>query len=177
MGTAQRPCSVKLIAGVISSSEIFSNQAEEKLVEAFGGIDYRSKTIDFDFTKYYADEMGTVLKRYFLSFSKLIDPARLAEIKIFTNEAEGCFAERTPALKRSVNIDPGYITDAKLVLASTKNYSHRIYLSNGIYAETTLFYQKNSFRTFNWTYPDYKTKDYINIFNDIRDIFMNQREH
>jgi len=176
MGTAEHPCLVKLIAGFISSSEVFSNQAEEKLVEAFGGIDYRSKTIDFDFTKYYANEMGTVLKRYFLSFSKLIDPVRLAEIKIFTNEVEGGFAQRAPAFKRSVNIDPGYITDAKLVLASTKDYSHRIYLSKGIYAETTLFYQKNTFQPLSWTYPDYRTDAYINIFNDIRDIFMGQRE-
>ena len=176
MGSTECPCPVKLIAGVISSSEIFSNQTEEKLIEAFGSIDYKSKTIDFDFTNYYTEEMGTVLKRYFLSFSKLIDPAHLTDIKIFTNEVERCFSSKTSALKRSVNIDPGYITDAKLVLASTKDYSHRIYLSKGIYAEITLFYQKNTFWPFNWTYPDYRTDDYINIFNDIRDIFMSQRK-
>jgi hypothetical protein len=175
MGKAEKPCSVKLIAGIISSSEIFSNQAEKKLTRAFGSIDYRSRIIDFNFTCYYTGEMGTALKRYFLSFSRLISPERLSEIKIFTNALETGLAKKTRTLNRPVNIDPGYVTDAKLVLASTKDYSHRIYLARGIYAETTLFYQKNTFRPYSWTYPDYKTVDYIDIFNEIRGIFMRQR--
>jgi hypothetical protein len=172
MGNVECPCPVKLIAGVISSSETASRQAEESLAEAFGVIDYKSKMIDFDFTSYYTEEMGTGLKRYFLGFKKLIDPANLANIKIFTNEAERLISAKTASFKRAVNIDPGYITAAKLVLASTKDYSHRIYLCDGIYAETTLSYRKDTFRPLDWTYPDYRTDDYIGIFNDMRDIFM-----
>jgi hypothetical protein len=175
MGKVQNPCPVKLVAGIISSSERFSCQAEEKLKKAFGSIDYKSRIMDFNFTGYYADEMGPDLKRYFLSFSKLMEPERLSAIKIFSNKLEAGLAKKTPALTRPVNIDPGYINDAKLVLASTKDYSHRIYLSRGIYAETTLFYQKNSFKPYSWTYPDYRTENYIDIFNEMRNIFMQQR--
>jgi hypothetical protein len=175
MGKAQKPCSVKLITGIISSSKLVSNQAEKKLTYAFGRIDYKSEIIDFNFTDYYAKEMGVDLKRRFLSFSKHISPEQLPKIKIFTNRLEESFAGGTHSFKRSVNIDPGYVTDAKLVLATTKDYSHRIYLSRGIYAETTLFYQKNTFKPYDWTYPDYKTDYYIRVFNEIRNIFMCQR--
>ena len=106
---------------------------------------------------------------------QLIDPAKLSEIKLKTNRMELLFAKSTRARKRTVNIDPGYINDAKLVLASTKDYNHRLYILKGIYQEVTLTFQSGSFRFFDWTYPDYRTDDYIAIFNHIRELFMNQR--
>ncbi|HOK40243.1 MAG TPA: DUF4416 family protein, partial [bacterium] len=75
---------------------------------------------------------------------------------------------------RQVNIDPGYINLAKLVLVSTKDYSHRIYLSNGIYAEATLFFRHNQFETFPYTYPDYATDEVRNILKEIRKLFKSQ---
>ena len=176
MGTAARPHQVKLIAGVITSSEDIFNYTEELLRKAFGPTDYRSPTIDFDFTDYYKKDMGPGLKRRFISFEKLIDPASLANIKLITNKLEAIIAKKIKIVKRPVNIDPGFVSEAKLVLASTKDYSHRIYLNKGIYAEITLYYKDNSFRGWSWTYPDYKTADYIRIFNEIRNIYMQRRQ-
>ena len=175
MGTILKTHPVKLISGVIASSTAFFSETEKKLTKSFGPIDYRSRIIDFDCTDYYLAEMGKDLKRRFFSFKKLIDPVKLSEIKLKTNKVELLFAKSTRARKRTVNIDPGYINDAKLVLASTKDYNHRLYIANGIYQEITLTFQSSSFRPFDWTYPDYRTDDYIVIFNHIRELFMNQR--
>jgi len=175
MGVIINPYPVKLISGVIASSPVLFSEIEKKLTKSFGAIDYRSCIIDFDCTDYYSAEMGKDLKRRFFSFKKLIDPGKLSELKLKTNKMELLFAKSTRARKRIVNIDPGYINDAKLVLASTKDYNHRLYIANGIYQEITLTFQSSSFRPFDWTYPDYRTDDYIVIFNHIRELFMNQR--
>ena len=175
MGTILNPHPVKLISGVIASPTVLFSEVEKKLTKSFGPIDYISRIIDFDCTDYYTAEMGNDLKRRFFSFKKLIDPVKLSEIKLKTNKMELLFAKSTRARKRIVNIDPGYINDAKLVLASTKDYNHRLYIANGIYQEITLTFQSSSFRPLDWTYPDYRTGDYIAIFNYIRELFMAQR--
>ena len=175
MGIAQRPRPVKLITGIITSSQAFFNHTEKLLVKAFGRLDYKSRNIDFNCTEYYAKDMGTGLFRVFLSFDMLIDPARLAPVKLIANKIEERLARLTrDTLKRPVNIDPGYITAAKLILASTKDYSHRIYLDKGIYAETTLIYRDKRFASCDWAYSDYRTDECIGIFTEIRDIFMRQ---
>lgn len=168
-------CGVKLIAGIIASSENIFFKTEEALQRILGPLDYRSQTIKFDFTDYYQRDMGPDLKRRFVSFERLIDPTALSRIKLITNRLERRLSKDIKSVRRAVNIDPGYITGAKLVLASTKDYSHRIYLEKGIYAEVTLYYKKGSFRYWDWTYPDYKTEDYIRIFNEIRSIYMRQK--
>ncbi len=135
----------------------------------FGAVDYKSPIYDFNLTDYYRKEMGPSLKRQFLSFSELIAPTKLAKIKLFTNKLEKRYSKNG---KRLINIDPGYVTASKLVLATTENYYHRIYLDRGIFAEVTLYFKKGSFQPFEWTYPDYKTKGYIETFNHIREIYM-----
>jgi hypothetical protein len=125
----------------------------------------------FDFTDYYAEEMGENLNRRFVSFERLIDPEKLASIKRKTCSMEKKFSEKG---SRTVNIDPGYITLAKVVLASTKNFFHRIYIGKGIYAEITLAWQKGEYKTFRWTFPDYATEKYMGILKDIRDIYSIQ---
>lgn len=165
-------CRVKLIAGIITSSEDTFSKTEEALQRAFGPIDYRSQTIRFDFCDYYQKDMGPDLKRRFISFKRPINPAVLSRIKLITNRLERQLSKDIKGVKRAVNIDPGYVTGAKLILASTKDYSHRIYLNKGIYAEVTLYYKNGSFRWWDWTYPDYKTDAYIKIFNQIRRIYM-----
>jgi hypothetical protein len=177
MGKTEKPSPVKLVTGIISSSQELFEKCEKPLVRHFGEIDYKSKSMDFNFTDYYSKDMGMGLSRRFWSFKNLIDPSRLGLVKIFTNTLEARFARASKVSKRPINIDPGYITDAKLVLASTKDYSHRIYLGKNIYAEITLFYQKNTFHPNKWTYPDYRTDEYIAVFNDIRAIFMKHRRH
>ena len=128
MGTATFPHPVKLITGIIASSENGFSESEALLQKEFGSIDYKSDILKFDFTNYYQKDMGSGLKRCFFSFERLIDPADLADVKLITNKLEDGISKAISDAKRPVNIDPGYLSDAKLVLASTKNHSHRIYL-------------------------------------------------
>lgn len=171
MGVIKEPSKVKLIFGLISSNEKIFLDVEKVLSNKFGPIDFSSATLAFTFTSYYNQEMGEHLKRKFISLERLIKPDSLSDIKLFTNKLEAKFSNNN---KRRINIDPGYISSGKLVLASTKDYSHRIYLKNGIFAETTLFYENNSFNPMKWTYPDYRTKEYIDIFNNLYKIYFKQ---
>ena len=113
--------------------------------------------------------MGADLKRIFLFFERPVTPDRLADIKNITNEIEDSFCRNTENLpERPINIDPGYMTLAKVVLASTKDYAHRIYIGKGIYAEVTLFYQDKTFQPLLHTYPDYRSGEYVDLFNKAR---------
>ena len=162
---------VKLVVGCIFKKESALSRAELILKRRFGKIDFSSRILPFNHTVYYEKEFGIDLKRKFLSFQKLILPQQLPQIKIITNKIE---ARLSLDSARQVNIDPGYLDLSKLILASTKDYKHRIYLNKGIYAEVTLFYQDSAFRFWEWTYPDYKTAEYIDIFNRIREIYAQQ---
>ncbi|MEW6088149.1 MAG: DUF4416 family protein [bacterium] len=162
---------VKLITAIYTNQINLFTVIEEKLAGKFGDIDSKSEIFDFNYTDYYEKEMGKDLKKRFISFEKLIEPPELADIKIFTNHVESQYLKDN---KRRVNIDPGYLTLAKLVLASTKDYSHRIYLKSGIYAEVTLFYQDNEFRCLPWTYPDYKSEFGLSFFKKARSVYHKQ---
>ncbi|MDD5236773.1 MAG: DUF4416 family protein [Candidatus Omnitrophica bacterium] len=171
MGKIAYPENVKLIIGLITNNPSAYEKVKKILARRFGKIDFESEGFEFGFTEYYEKEMGSGLKKYFLSFGRLIEPCAIAKIKIFTNSIEAKFALHS---KRTINIDPGYLSLAKLVLATTKDYNHRIYLSRGIYAEVTLSYTGKTFQSYEWTYPDYKTQNYINTFNKIREIYYQQ---
>lgn len=174
MGKVKDPLAVKLVVGMISGEESLFEQAEKKLREKFGSLDFRSSLLPFDCTNYYRKKMQIDLKRKFISFSSLIDPAKIVEIKLFTNQLEQNFLY-PHSRQRRLNIDPGYITLAKLVLATSKNFQHRIYLQKGIYAEITLRYKRGKgFTYWEWTYPDYRSKEYIEIFNHLREIYCHQ---
>jgi len=164
MGIPFKPQKVKLFFGFISKDEDLFLEIERILSKKFGPIDFTSKIIPFDYTGYYHDELGDGLKRKFISVKRLIAPEKLADIKLLTNKIENKFSFHK---KRRINIDPGYVSGGKLVLATTKDYGHRVYLGKGIFAEVTLFYQDGTFNPWPWTYPDYKTKDYIEIFNHL----------
>jgi hypothetical protein len=103
-----------------------------------------------------------------VTFEKLINPKELVPAKLFTNDLEERICERLASRRRIVNLDPGYISLAKLVLASTKDYSHRIYLGDGIFAEVTLHFADGRFNSWRWTYPDYKNEAYRRFFEAIR---------
>lgn len=163
---------VKLIMGMIYSREDVLGDAERIFSKRFGPVDFRSEPIVFDFTDYYEKEMGPGLKRRFLSFRDLIKKEELAKIKIFTDRIEKRFSIKG---RRQINIDPGYISAGKLVLATVKDRQHRVYLRKGIYAEVTLRFMKGNFRPWDWTYPDYRTKTYIDIFNEIRRKYLSNQ--
>lgn len=157
-----------LICGVIANSEKMLEKGIAVLKEKFGNINKRSKIISFDFTNYYEKEMGKELIRQWVSFSQLIKEDEIKDIKLKTIQLEKLLANKDG--RRNVNIDPGYVSLSKLVLASTKNYAHRIYLGDGIFAEITLIYRKGMFRPLEWTYPDYRqnTKFFEEVRSELR---------
>ena len=160
---------VKLVIGFIYKDEAVFLKAKEKLRKKFGKVDFVSACLDFNYTDYYEAEMGKSLKRRFISFIKLIPIQDLYRVKLYTNRLETKFLA---AKSRQVNIDPGYLDLAKLVLATTKDYAHRIFLRKNIFAEITLTFRGNSFSANEWTYPDYRSKEYIDIFNQIRKLYV-----
>ncbi len=166
------PGPVKLIAGMISGEEELFRRLEKILVRKFGPVDLKSGVFAFDFTDYYREEMGLDLKRQFLAFARPIDPARLREIKLLTVALERKFLRDG---RRRINLDPGYLTAGKLVLATTKNNQHRIYVGKGIFQETTLRFVKDTFQPWEWTYLDYRTGNYVGFFNQVRKLFLGDR--
>lgn len=172
MGKIKLPEKVKLFCGLIFNPEVDFLRVKEKIEGKIGKIDFEAGPFDFNFTDYYEKEMGKNLKRSFISIYELFPLDNLYKVKIFTNEIEKDFLNENGG--RKVNIDPGYIDLSKVVLFSTKDYYHRIYIAEGIYAEVTLYYQEKDYRFFQWTYPDYRTENYLNFFRKIREIYKKQ---
>ncbi|MGD8534333.1 MAG: DUF4416 family protein [Candidatus Aminicenantes bacterium] len=173
--TEPKPFSpVKLICGIIASEERFFKRAEERLVELYGALDLTSQFFEFDFTDYYEKQMGQNLKRKFVSFHNLVFPESLGEIKIRTNALEEEIKKELKAGKRIVNLDPGYMTASSLIMATAKDFAHRIPLQHGIYAHLELLFGKNDVRTLSWTYPDFETEGYQIFFLDVRRIYLSQ---
>lgn len=171
MGLVKGHRAVKLIVGMFAAQERLFETARIELSESYGPVDHLSPVWPFDFTDYYAEEFGENLLRQFLSFVELMDAAQLPEAKLHTNDLEQRFAADNG---RQINLDPGYIDLSKMVLATTKNHQHRIYLGKGIYGEVTLRFTRKSFQPWEWTYPDYRTDHYISFFNDVRQTYLGQ---
>ena len=171
MGQIKRLKPVKLFAGFIFRQDYAFKKAMTVLEARFGRCDFESEPIAFTHTDYYENEFGKGLTRKFLSFPKLIPPDELSSIKAATNRIEKKLSKDG---SRLVNIDPGYLDLGKAVLATTKDYNHRIYLARGIYAEVTLYYRDKTFTPWDWTYPDYRTPEYIDTFNKIRSLYAEQ---
>jgi len=161
----------KLVLGILINKDEYKDSLEQDLINAFGKIDYESELIDFTYSSYYNQEMGTPIKKYFLAFNELKSPEIMADIKLATNKIETKYSIN---LCRKINLDPGLLFLSKFILTTTKDGSHRIPLHSGIYAEITLMYEKNSFRPIEWTYPDFKDMKYIIILNKIRKIYKSQ---
>ena len=178
MGTIIMPRPVKAVMGVLTVEPLLLPTVYAELTQRLGPIDFTSELLPFTSTNYYEVEMGPNVQRQFISFERLIDAGTLAEMKLFTNAVEQTFAIKNPeGDTRRVNLDAGYLCLAKLVLASTKDHAHRIYLRDGIYSEITLRFYRKTFRPWEWSYPDYRLPTYITIFNHIREIYRNQLEN
>ncbi|MCE5250574.1 DUF4416 family protein [bacterium] len=165
-----------LIVGITFTDECKIENSMNKLVEKYGPVAFMSDVFDFTMTDYYTAEMGENLKKRFCCFERPIGLESLPDIKLFTNAIETEYARSDgERLLRTVNIDPGYVILSKLVLATTKDYSHRIYIGRGIYAEVTLRFLKDSFAPLDHTYPDYQTPLAIGFFNEVRDFLKRNR--
>jgi hypothetical protein len=171
MGIAKKFLSEKLVIGVLVSDAGLEESLLSSLTEHFGALDYISPKIDFTYTSYYNEEMGSPITRFFVAGKRLVDPESLAAIKRTTNAIEAEYAREG---KRKINLDPGLVSQSRFILASTKDSSHRVPLSDGIYAEICLVYERGSFRPVEWTYADYRSTPYIGILNEIREIYRRE---
>ena len=172
MWEVKKPRPVKLIVAVMAADQQCLSAALDAIAAEFGRTDFISDAWPFDQTDYYKEQTGANILKQFVSVEKLIDPGKLAKIKHKTNKIE---QEQTKVahklgvdLPRPINLDPGIIEPSQLVLASTKNYSHRIYIGDMMYAEVTLIFYKGKWEHFGYTYPDYRQPQYHEFFSKVR---------
>ena len=154
---------------MISGERGFFDEAMAPLTGTFGEVDCEGEVMDFDFTDYYEAEMGRGLYRKFISFSEPVTPEALIAAKLMTNELECDIAGRSAGgPRRPINLDPGYVASSKLVLGSMKNFSHRIYLGRGVYAEVTLMWHNGAWEPLPWTFPDFASGRYHPFLTEVR---------
>jgi len=174
MWTLKKPDPVKLIVGILACDATALAAAIEMIKAKFGECDLESPTWPFTHTKYYAEETGSTIVKKFVTIEKLISPDKLADIKLKTNKMEAKLARINAGFSRPVNLDPGYIEPSKLVLASTKNFSQRIYIGKKIWAEVTLIFNKGRWVSFDYTFPDHREDRYHGFFRQVRERIVEQ---
>lgn len=175
MWELKQPDPVKLIIGILAADSKCLTRSIEEIERQFGKIDLRSDAWPFTQTDYYKEQTGGEILRQFVSLENLIDPAALADIKHQSNALEQDLAQMLKTdLPRPVNLDPGIVEPSKLVLATTKNYSHRIYIGKFMYAEVTLVYDKGHWQPLPYTFPDYRLDYYHKFFSKIRTKLLEQ---
>lgn len=175
MGLPTPPPPVKLLVALLSAVPTLFATAAQQLQETYGSIDLESVIFPWNTTNYYQEEMGEGLLRKFVSFEPLISPEDLGKIKLETNAKEHALSDAASTdSPRRINLDPGYLDATKLVLASTKNQAHRIYLTQGIYAEVTLLYHHKAFHPFIYTYEDYRWPETHAFLRQVRKQYLIQ---
>jgi hypothetical protein len=175
MWELQPPKPVKLIIGILASDERCLSAAREALTAEFGPCDLVSEAWLFNQTTYYRDQTGPRILRQFVTVDELIDPGELADCKHRTNRIEQKLSQTLDgSFPRPVNLDPGIIEPSKLILASTKNFSHRIYIGKKMYAEVTLVFDKGTWHRLPYTYPDYLQLPYLEFFSEVKGKLLRQ---
>lgn len=174
METRKKYEDVKLFCGILYRDEDILDAVIKELVrKTENETDISAGPFKFDFTDYYSGKMGDNLKRRFVSFKKPVSPENSYVWKILTNEIEKEFYHNG-RFPRRVNLDPGYLNLSRVILFSAKDFYHRLYLGKGIFAEVTLYFEKNRFMFLPWTYPDYKSEEYLGFFRRLRDTYREQ---
>lgn len=169
MGDITTPQSALLLLAAFSRYGAALDWALDRAISRFGPLALESPRFEFRETEYYTPSMGPELFKTFWAFERLVDPEMLADIKRQTNAWEAEYASAAAHdERRPLNLDPGYVGLGKLVLASTKDHAHRIYLGQGIYAEVTLYYKDGRWQQREWTFADYRRDDYQAFFEECR---------
>jgi hypothetical protein len=169
MSTPALPVPARAFLSVLSARwDEFWPGLKPRLVDIFGDVDYESEPLPFTLTEYYDAELGSPIFRRILSFNRPMAMDCLAEAKLATNCLE---ADWTCDGRRLFNLDPGYITAERLVLATGKNFSHRVYLTRGIWADLTLIYHRGNWFDLPWTFPDYASPEIKGHLTRIREMY------
>ncbi len=178
MGEPTPPPPALLLLAAFSRHEAALAWARDRACRTWGPLALESPRFDFTQTGYYQPTMGPGLRKIFFTFQRPFDPGNIAEIKLQTNQWEQLYARQSDHPQpRPLNLDPGYLTLGKLVLASTKDHTHRVYLARGIYAEVTLYYKHGRWESHEWTFADYRRDDYQEFFSECRELLHGrQRE-
>jgi hypothetical protein len=163
---------VKLVCGVIYKDEARYEEVKRRLAAEWGRIDLESPAFPFDLTDYYAAEMGPGLLRRFVSFEELVEPETLAARKLRTIEIEETLRREAGATGRPANVDPGYITASALIMATAKDFAHRLPLSRGIYGHLEFLFTKAGTKTLDWTYPDLRRAPCQDFFRAVRETYL-----
>lgn len=178
MSTPREPLPGKAVLSVLAADHWWKSGWEAlraALVEHFGPVDYETELLAFDHTAYYEEELGAPLFRRLLGFARHVPLDGLKDLKLATNALERGLARENCA--RRVNLDPGLITLERLVLASGKNFTHRVYLGDGIWADLTLIYNKRQgWVVLPWTFPDYATEDMKRRLTALRALYKTTSE-
>lgn len=160
-----------LICALLFRDEGARKAALHRLESSFGPFGTRLSPFPFNHTRYYEKEMGPDLLKEMVSFRDLCPPSFLPRIKRITGAIEVELRDGDEA-GRTVNLDPGYIVAPRLVLASTKDHAHRIYLDRGIFGEVTLIFRDGGFQPLPWTYPDYQEPSVKEFLETVRSNYM-----
>jgi len=172
MGSVRLPAQVQLFCALLVAPTVSLHEVEAVLAQTYGPIVLRTPPLPFTQTTYYEREMGPDLSRLYMAFEPLINMAALATVKHTAHRLEALWS--TAQGQRRVNVDPGYLDLAKVVLASTKDHSHRLYIGDGIFAEVTLRYRQRAFQPWEWTYPDYRAPATLAFFQQLRELYRAQ---
>ena len=172
-----------LFFGVFTGFEDLLEEVRGRVEARYGPLHLHgvSPVYEFPRTRSYARTMGPNLKRQFFVLAERWPQDGLAPVKHAALEIESeCARLRTYGVDRPVNIDPGLLNDCRIILASTKDYSHRIYRSSGIWEEVTLIFEKGAWRPLPWTYPDFRAGTYHAFFQGLRaellDLIQSERQ-
>lgn len=173
MSIPVEPDPAQLIISLLSAKKNPLEVLQKDLECIFGPVEDVVGPLKFEFTTYYDVELGSGIRRWIMSFSKMVDPSSLAQIKLVTNEIEQRYSDQG---RRTFNLDPGIMTLGNFVLATGKNNAHRVYLNSGIFADLTLIFRRASYRPLEWTYPDYSDSVLLDILNQIRESYKQRLE-
>lgn len=167
-------CGIKVVNKVIYFNAILFGpidleDVKKNLESLFGPEIYQTENFPFTHTDYYNSKMYPPLHKYFAAYNIIESPANLAIYKrILVDIEKTCSKDN----RRFVNIDIGYLALEKIVVASTKNFSHRIYIGKGVYGDLQFLRLKNKYKPMDWTFPDYKQNFVLQFFEKVRNFLI-----